>query len=79
MDDTKISWKYVLPILPHRCCITDKILWGRKHYKVYIEYYSKYTSAMCIVRKWIEDTEGTQLILSGDMRTRIMEKEWSYY
>jgi hypothetical protein len=78
MDTTTVAWKYIFPILPHKCSITGKILWGRKHYKVYIEYYSKYTSVMCIVRKWIENTEGMQLILSDTMHIRILVNEKNY-
>lgn len=76
MNMSTVTWKYVYPIFPHKCCITGKILWGRKHYKTSYYYYSKYTSAICISTKWIADTEGTQLMLSGEMHTRIMKDEW---
>jgi hypothetical protein len=70
---SKLTWKYTWAILPHRCIITKNILWCSKHYKVKINYDSiSLINGICY--KWVNSSDGTQLILSDNLEAALFQQ-----
>jgi hypothetical protein len=70
---SKVTWVYTRAIMPHRCTITNNLLWGGKHYKVHLTYDSASLGDHVIFEIWVNSSDGTTLILSGELEEAILD------
>jgi hypothetical protein len=71
---SKVTWKYTRAILPHRCTITNNLLWESKHYKItLIGAIGPGLSNPAIFYKWINSSDGMILILSDTLEAAIIK------